>query len=330
MKNIKRIMITSGEPAGIGLDIISIIAQKTWPVELIVCGDASLLMERSMQLKLPIKLHTYNKKTIPSPTLSGELTILDIKSPTKVIPGILDPINSKYVIKILKRACNGCLNGEFAALVTGPVHKGVINDAGITFIGQTEFLAKYSGKKKVIMMLINNKLRIALATTHIPIFKVPKIITNKLLNEIIPILVYNLKKNFNITEPIVYVCGLNPHAGENGYIGKEEIKTIIPSLNKLRSKGFNLVGPLPADTIFQTKYLKNADAILAMYHDQGLPVIKYKNNFGRSVNITLGLPFIRTSVDHGTALELAGSGNAKADSMIAAIKLAIQIIKRTL
>lgn len=318
-----RIVITPGEPAGIGPDLIAILAQHAWPVELVVCADPELLIERALQL--PLKLHTYQPKHPSSPRPAGELTVLEITTPAVVTAGELNVANSSYVVETLARACDGCINGEFAALVTGPVHKGIINDSGLIFSGHTEFLAERSGRDKVVMMLSSDKLRVALATTHLPLMSVPKAITHQLLYDVIAILMQDLRRYFGILRPKIYVCGLNPHAGEGGYIGREEIEVIKPALDLLRTKGYNVIGPFSADTLFQPKYLQYADVVLAMYHDQGLPVLKYQG-FGNAVNITLGLPFIRTSVDHGTALELAGTGLIEADSIKTALNLAIKMI----
>ncbi|MDQ1212327.1 4-hydroxythreonine-4-phosphate dehydrogenase [Pantoea anthophila] len=249
-----------------------------------------------------------------------------MKTAQPVTPGELCVANGDYVLATLARACDGCLQGEFAALITGPVHKGVINDAGIAFTGHTEFFADRAGGHRVVMMLATEALRVALATTHLPLKEVPAAVTRECLHEVITILHRDLQQKFAIAEPHIYVCGLNPHAGEGGHMGREEIETITPALNELRQQGIKLTGPLPADTLFQPKYLQNADAVLAMYHDQGLPVLKFQG-FGRAVNITLGLPFIRTSVDHGTALELAGLGQAEPGSFITALNLAITMIK---
>ena len=231
-------------------------------------------------------------------------------------------------METLAKACDGAISGEFAALVTGPVQKSIINDAGIPFIGHTEFFADRSHCSRVVMMLATEELRVALATTHLPLLAVPGAITQTSLHEVISILDNDLKTKFGISQPQIYVCGLNPHAGEGGHMGHEEIETIIPALATLRQQGINLIGPLPADTLFQPKYLQHADAVLAMYHDQGLPVLKYQG-FGRAVNITLGLPFIRTSVDHGTALELAATGTADVGSFITALNLAIKMINNS-
>ncbi|UVK76786.1 MAG: 4-hydroxythreonine-4-phosphate dehydrogenase [Sodalis sp. Fle] len=325
MSSKRRIVITAGEPAGIGPDLIAMLAQLSWPVELVICADPALLIARAQELQLPLRLHPYqpNRPALPRP--AGELTVLAMTTQARVIPGKLNASNSSYVIATLARACDSCLSREFAAMVTGPVHKGIINDAGFPFSGHTEFLAKRSGRKRVVMLLANDTLRIALATTHLPLLAVPKAITRQSLHERITILMQDLRQYFGISQPRVYICGLNPHAGEGGHMGREEIEVIIPVLDKLRGAGYNLIGPLPADTLFQPKYLQHADAVMAMYHDQGLPVIKCQS-FGRAVNITLGLPFIRTSVDHGTAIELAGTGQAKADSIKTALNLAIDII----
>ncbi|EAN1150301.1 4-hydroxythreonine-4-phosphate dehydrogenase PdxA, partial [Salmonella enterica subsp. enterica serovar Typhimurium] len=263
-----------------------------------------------------------------APQPAGTLTLLPVSLRAPAISGQLTVENGPYVVETLARACDGCLNGEFAALITGPVHKGVINDAGISFTGHTEFFEERSQAKKVVMMLATEELRVALATTHLPLRAIADAITPALLHEVIAILHHDLRTKFGIAEPRILVCGLNPHAGEGGHMGTEEIDTIIPVLDELRAQGMKLNGPLPADTLFQPKYLDNADAVLAMYHDQGLPVLKYQG-FGRGVNITLGLPFIRTSVDHGTALELAGRGKADVGSFITALNLAIKMIVNT-
>ena len=320
-----RVVITPGEPAGIGPDLAIQLAQRDWPLELVVCADASLLTERAKLLGLPLTLLPYAPEQPAKPQRAGTLTLLPVALHAPVTPGELNVENGRYVVETLARACDGCLNGEFSALVTGPVHKGIINDAGIPFTGHTEFFEERSGAAKVVMMLATEELRVALATTHLPLKAVSDAITPDLLREVITILHDDLRNKFGLAEPHVLVCGLNPHAGEGGHMGTEEIDTIIPVLEEMRAKGMNLSGPLPADTLFQPKYLDHADAVLAMYHDQGLPVLKYQG-FGRGVNITLGLPFIRTSVDHGTALELAGLGKADVGSFITALNLAIKMI----
>jgi len=322
------VVITPGEPAGIGPDLVVQLAQRSWPVELVVCADATLLQDRATLLGLPLTLIPYVEGQQPAPQQAGTLTLLSVPLRTPVIPGQLSTENGHYVVDTLARACDGCLNGEFAALITGPVHKGVINEAGIPFTGHTEFFEERSRSPKVVMMLATEEMRVALVTTHLPIKAIPDAITPELLREIIGILHHDLQTKFGIKQPHVLVCGLNPHAGEGGHMGTEEIDTIIPVLEEMRAKGMHLSGPLPADTLFQPKYLDNADAVLAMYHDQGLPVLKYQG-FGRGVNITLGLPFIRTSVDHGTALDLAGQGKADVGSFITALNLAIKMIVNT-
>ncbi|EKN3980681.1 4-hydroxythreonine-4-phosphate dehydrogenase PdxA [Yersinia enterocolitica] len=324
----KRIVITPGEPAGVGPDLVIALAQQDWPVELVVCADPALLLARASQLNLPLQLREYQQDKPALAQLAGTLTILSVKIATEVIPGQLDVKNSHYVVETLAKACDGAISGEFAALVTGPVQKSIINDAGIPFIGHTEFFADRSHCSRVVMMLATEELRVALATTHLPLLAVPGAITQTSLHEVISILDNDLKTKFGISQPQIYVCGLNPHAGEGGHMGHEEIDTIIPALDALRQQGINLIGPLPADTLFQPKYLQHADAVLAMYHDQGLPVLKYQG-FGRAVNITLGLPFIRTSVDHGTALELAATGTADVGSFITALNLAIKMINNS-
>lgn len=322
----QRIVITPGEPAGIGPDLVAALAQQAWPVELVICADPALLTARAQQLGLPLRLHPFRPEQPATPRPAGELTVLAVEAPAPVVAGELNIANSHYVVATLARACDGCLNGEFAALLTGPVHKGIINDGGLPFSGHTEYFAERSGRDRVVMMLATESLRVALATTHLPLLAVPGAITCQSLDEVITILVHDLQQQFGIAQPCIYVCGLNPHAGEGGHTGREEIEVITPALDTLRAKGYNLIGPLPADTLFQPKYLQQADAVLAMYHDQGLPVLKYQG-FGQAVNITLGLPFIRTSVDHGTALELAGSGQAEAGSLKTALNLAIDMIK---
>ncbi|MBB6115589.1 4-hydroxythreonine-4-phosphate dehydrogenase [Rahnella inusitata] len=324
----KSVVITPGEPAGVGPDLVLALAQQAWPVELVVCADPALLLERAATLGLNIQLRDYVQGRPALPQAAGTLTVLPVKTATPVTAGKLDVANSAYVVETLARACDGAISGEFAALITGPVQKSIINDAGIPFIGHTEFFADRSHCERVVMMLATEELRVALATTHLPLLAVPGAITRQSLHEVISILHHDLKTKFGIAEPQIYVCGLNPHAGEGGHMGHEEIDTIIPALDELRQQGMNLVGPLPADTLFQPKYLQHADAVLSMYHDQGLPVLKYQG-FGRAVNITLGLPFIRTSVDHGTALELAATGTADAGSFRTAINLAIRMAINT-
>ena len=323
----KPLVITPGEPAGVGPDLIISLAQSQWALPWVVCADPQLLRARAHQLNRPLTLVEYSPANPPTAHIPGQICVLAVElTDPSVVAGTLNTANGHYVVQTLARACDGCLNGEFSALVTGPVHKGVINDAGVPFTGHTEFFADRSHCQRVVMMLATDTLRVALATTHLPLREVADAITGELLNEIITILNHDLKTKFGISSPHIYVCGLNPHAGEGGHMGREEINIIEPALEQLRQQGIQLHGPYPADTLFQPKYLTHADAVLAMYHDQGLPVLKYEG-FGRAVNITLGLPFIRTSVDHGTALELAGTKSADAGSFRTELNLAINMIQ---
>lgn len=317
-----RIGITPGEPAGIGPDLVIQLAQQAWPVELVVCADPDVLTARAAQLQLPLQLLPYRPEQPAQAQAAGTLTIAPFAVAQPVEPGVLNENNGRYVVDTLTFAGQQAMNGGFAAIVTGPVHKGIINKAGIPFSGHTEFFAHQSNTPYVVMMLATEGLRVALATTHIPLAYVAKAITRERLIQVLRILQQDLQQKFAIPHPRIYVCGLNPHAGEDGHLGREELDVMIPTLNELRAEGMDLIGPLPADTLFQAKYLDNADAVLAMYHDQGLPVLKYKG-FGRSVNISLGLPLIRTSVDHGTAIDLAGSGKADPGSLLHALDQAI-------
>jgi 4-hydroxythreonine-4-phosphate dehydrogenase len=319
-----RIGITPGEPAGIGPDLVLQLAMQSSPAELVVCADLQMLQDRAIQLGLVVQFIPYNASAAAQPQAAGTLTVAHIPCDVAVQPGKLDENNGHYVVRTLTFAGERSISGEFDAIVTGPVHKGIINKAGISFSGHTEFFAHQSNTPYVVMMLATEGLRVALATTHIPLAYVAKAITRERLLQVISILNQDLQSKFGIAKPRIYVCGLNPHAGEDGHLGREEIDVIRPALDELRQQGLDLVGPLPADTLFQDKYLKNADAVLAMYHDQGLPVLKYKG-FGRSVNISLGLPLIRTSVDHGTALDLAGTGTADAGSFRHALEQAIYL-----
>jgi 4-hydroxythreonine-4-phosphate dehydrogenase len=323
-----RIGITPGEPAGIGPDLVITLAQQAWPVELVVCANAALLTERAAQLGLALNIIPYDAQATPKPQQAGTLTVADFALAEPVIAGTLNVANGRYVVDTLTFAGEKCISSEFAAIVTGPVHKGIINQAGIPFSGHTEFFALQSNTPYVVMMLATEGLRVALATTHIPLAYVAKAITRERLLKVLTILHQDLQQKFAIAAPRIYVCGLNPHAGEDGHLGREELDIIIPTLNELRAQGMQLIGPLPADTLFQSKYLDHADAVLAMYHDQGLPVLKHMG-FGRSVNISLGLPLIRTSVDHGTALDLAGTGKADAGSLFHAVNQAITLATKT-
>ncbi|MBL4816944.1 4-hydroxythreonine-4-phosphate dehydrogenase PdxA [Shewanella sp.] len=320
----KRIAITAGEPAGIGPDLVIQLAQQAWPAELVVCADPDLLVSRAKNLGLPLQLRPYQPNQAPKAQEVGTLTIVPFSLAVASECGKLDDQNSAYVIDTLRYAGEKNMNGEFDAVVTGPVHKGIINQAGIPFSGHTEFFANQANCQDVVMMLSAPGLHVALVTTHIPLAYVSKAITRDRLHQIIKILHTDLIDKFAIEQPKIYVCGLNPHAGEDGHLGREELDIIIPALEELRELGISIVGPLPADTIFQPKYLEDADVILAMYHDQGLPVLK-SQGFGSSVNITLGLPYIRTSVDHGTALDLAGTGTADIGSFVCALNKAIDL-----
>jgi 4-hydroxythreonine-4-phosphate dehydrogenase len=319
-----RIAITPGEPAGIGPDIVLMAAQQQWNAELVAIADPELLRQRAKLLGLSIKLQTMDPDAPPTPHRPGILKIAPVKLATPAAPGKLDPANAPYVLATLQQAVDGCLAGTYQAMVTAPVQKSVINDAGIPFSGHTEFLAKATGTAKVVMMLATQNLRVALATTHLPLKDVPAAITPELLLQTLHILHKDLRSKFGIATPRIAVLGLNPHAGEGGHMGREEIDTIIPALEQLRAAGMDLLGPLPADTAFNPKVLDDCDAVFAMYHDQGLPVLKYAG-FGKAVNITLGLPLIRTSVDHGTALDLAGAGAANPNSLYRAIETAIEM-----
>ncbi len=326
MKPLKRIVVTAGEPAGIGPDLAIALSQKCWPYQIVICADKELLRERAKLLNVPVTLIDYDNAQGDA-AKAGQLIVDHVALSSPAIAGQLDPTNGQYVLKTLEKAAKGCMNGEFDAIVTGPVHKGVINRAGVAFSGHTEYFAEVSKTPLVVMMLATEGLRTALVTTHLPLLEVSAAITEQRLSSIVDILHHDLVTKFGIVTPKIYVCGLNPHAGEDGCLGMEEINTITPTLNKLRQeKGYHLVGPLPADTIFNDKYLQDADAVLGMYHDQVLPVLKYKG-FGRSVNITLGLPFIRTSVDHGTALDLAGTGQADFGSFETALAYAIDLVE---
>ena len=318
-----RIVLTSGEPAGIGPDLCIEIAAREWPCELIVAADRNLLQERATQLGRKLHIASHD-----SPTLeAGQLRVLHVPVRSSVRPGQLDTANARYVLDLLDAAADGCTAGDFAAMVTAPIQKSVINDAGIPFSGHTEYLAERTGAALPVMMLATGKLRVALATTHLPLASVSAAIKPALLEQVVRILDHDLRHRFRIAAPRILVCGLNPHAGESGHLGREEIEVISPVLAALRADGLQLIGPVPADTAFTPHQLEHADAVLAMYHDQGLPVLKYAG-FGNAVNVTLGLPIVRTSVDHGTALDLAGTGKADAGSLIAAVEMAIELATR--
>lgn len=318
----RRIALTSGEPAGIGVDLCIQLAQHpTLECEIVVLADVELLEQRAKQLHLPLRIRLYDQNMPAVSSAAGELCVLPISLAHSAQAGILNKANSGYVLALLDRATQGCISGEFSAMVTAPVHKGIINEAGMPFTGHTEYIANIT-QGHPVMMLATEGLRVALVTTHLPLSEVSEAITPDTLESVIRILHHDLITRFGISQPTILVCGLNPHAGENGYLGREEIDVIDPILEKLRAEGMNLQGALPADSLFTPKYLNDADAVLAMYHDQGLPVLKYKG-FGNAVNITLGLPIIRTSVDHGTALDIAGSGSSDIGSLQYAVKTAL-------
>jgi 4-hydroxythreonine-4-phosphate dehydrogenase len=319
------IAVTPGEPAGIGPDLIVQLAAEGSPRTWLAIADPRMLRERAEQLGLALTIETLDRQAAPprGAIPPGRLYVAAVPLARPAEPGRLDPGNAEYVLETLRRAVAGCLNGRYAALVTAPVHKGVINQAGIPFTGHTEFLAEHAGGTPV-MMLACPELRVALATTHLPLRAVADAITRESLQQVIEILDRDLRRRYRIERPRILVCGLNPHAGEDGHLGREEIEVIEPVVARLRERGLHLEGPLPADTLFTPRRLQGADAVLAMYHDQGLPVLKHLG-FGRAVNVTLGLPIVRTSVDHGTALDLAGSGRADGGSLLAAMAEAEQL-----
>jgi 4-hydroxythreonine-4-phosphate dehydrogenase len=321
------IALTPGEPAGIGPDLVVRLAQEPSAAGLLVIADPDLLAERARRLGLPLEIERVARdRPSVTPSRPGRLMVLPVETTHPVTPGQLDPANARYVLDTLRIACDGCLDGRFDALVTGPVHKGVINDAGLPFTGHTELLAERCGAEPVMLLAIAHpRLRVALATTHLPLRAVSEALTRERLTGVLRILHGDLVARFGIAHPRILVCGLNPHAGEGGHLGTEEIEVITPVLRALRADGMDLVGPLPADTAFLPERLATADALLAMYHDQGLPVLKHLG-FGQAVNITLGLPIIRTSVDHGTALDLAGTDRADLGSLRAAIASARDLI----
>lgn len=318
--------LTPGEPAGIGPDLCLLLAREAQPQALVAIASLDLLAERALLLGLTLQLISVGPEAWPTqPAPAGSLYVWDTPLGATVEPGQLNVANARYVLQTLSRAAQGCLDGHFAAMITAPVHKGVINDAGIAFSGHTEFLADMTHTEQVVMMLATHGLRVALVTTHLPLKEVAAAITTERLSRVTRILEHDLRTKFGIAQPHILVCGLNPHAGEGGHLGREEIEIIEPTLQQLRGEGINLIGPLPADTLFTPKHLEQCDAVLAMYHDQGLPVLKYKG-FGAAVNITLGLPIIRTSVDHGTALDLAGSGKIDSGSLQVALQTAYAMV----
>ncbi len=320
MASLPRIALSSGEPAGVGPDICIQSAQQAHAADITVIGDPELLQARAATLGLPLHIDTAPSGA-PKAQQAGHMRVLAVRLRAPCIAGKLDPANAPYVIEMLERGADGCLQGGFDALVTAPVHKGVINDAGIPFTGHTEFLAERCHTPHVVMLLVAGALRVALATTHLPLKDVSGALTRESLVQTLTVLRAGLKLRFGIDEPHVLVLGLNPHAGEGGHLGREELDVIAPACEALRARGMRLTGPVSADTAFNPARLGGIDAVLAMYHDQGLPVLKYAG-FGHAVNVTLGLPIVRTSVDHGTALELAGTGRAEHASLEAALAAA--------
>lgn len=320
-----RLAITLGEPAGIGAELVAELAHSDIAADLIAVGDANLLQAAARSRGIDLQLLSDDGQPV-NRRPPGTLRLVAVDLAAAAVPGQLDKANAGYVLSTLARACDGCLAGEFDAVVTAPVQKSIINDAGIPFSGHTEYFALRAGAD-VVMMLVANELRVALATTHLPLSAVPAAITRASLETTLRIVQRDLLGKFAIARPCILVLGLNPHAGEGGHLGREEIDIIEPLLHELRGEGMQLTGPLPADTAFLPSHLAKADAVLAMYHDQGLPVLKALG-FGHAVNITLGLPFIRTSVDHGTALDLAGKGVADPASLIAATRLALDLALR--
>lgn len=316
--------LTSGEPAGIGPDLCLALAEHGLPVRVVVLGDREMLAARARLLGRNLRLVPFVASAAPP---AGAVEVEHVPAQRPVAPGVLDAGNARYVLQLLDRAIDGCGAGEFDAMVTAPVHKGVINDAGVPFTGHTEYLAERSATPHVVMMLVGGGLRVALATTHLALADVPRAITRESLEASLRVIDRDLRGRFGIAKPRILVAGLNPHSGESGHLGREEIEVIEPVLAALRAEGMLLEGPLPADTLFVPERVRRADCVLAMYHDQGLPVLKFAS-FGEGVNVTLGLPFVRTSVDHGTALDLAGSGRADPGSLLQALRLAQELARR--
>jgi 4-hydroxythreonine-4-phosphate dehydrogenase len=327
MSDIPRIVLTPGEPAGVGPDLVVTLAQSEHAAELIAASDPSLLEARARRLGLSLRLRERRPGEPPRAQPAGTLGIAPVALSVDATPGRLDPRNAEHVLETLRLAARLCRQGDCDAMVTGPVQKSVINEAGMPFTGHTEFLAQLTGAPRPIMMLAAPGLRVALLTTHLPLREVAERIHGDDLERVIRLLSDELAARFGLVRPRLLVAGLNPHAGEGGYLGREEIEIITPVLEKLKREGLTLQGPLPADTLFTPRHLEHADAVLAMYHDQGLPVLKHLG-FGRTVNVTLGLPIVRTSVDHGTALDLAGSGRADPSSLGEALATAIAMARR--
>ena len=320
---IPRIVVTSGEPAGIGPDICVALAQSDWAADLVVAADPALLASSAQALGLPLNLERYDPRR-QSAHRAGTLKVLEIPLRETVRAGHLDPRNASYVIEMLDRASDGCSNGEFAAMVTAPVQKSTLIEGGYDFTGHTEYLAVRTRAALPVMMLISGTLRVVLVTTHLALADVPRAITRTRLTATLRIVHNDLQRHFSPASPRIAVLGLNPHAGESGHMGREEIDVIDPVIQQLKTEGLDVAGPIPADTAFTPHFLATTDVIVAMYHDQGLPVIKHVG-FGNAVNMTLGLPILRTSVDHGTALSLARTGKADSGSLAAALALAIEL-----
>jgi 4-hydroxythreonine-4-phosphate dehydrogenase len=322
---IPRIVITSGEPAGVGPDACVALAQRDWEADVVVAADEGVLAATASALQLPLTLERYDRTRPARAHRGGILQVMHIPTASAVSPGQLDVRNAAYVVEMLDRACDGCTNGEFAAMVTAPVQKSILMDAGYRFSGHTEYLAERTRAAMPVMLLLNDQLRVALVTTHLPLADVPRAITRDRLRSTLRIVNMDLERHFALQPPRIAVLGLNPHAGEGGHLGREELDIIEPVIKELQAEGLALQGPIPADTAFTPRFLKSVDVIVAMYHDQGLPVIKHVG-FGNAVNMTLGLPILRTSVDHGTALSLARSGKAESGSLSAALALAIDLV----
>ena len=325
MQHGPRIALTAGEPAGVGAELLLRLAAQDSDTDLVAIGDAGLLAGTAQALGVDIRVQPLAAGAARTPRQPGTLPVIPIPLSAAIRPGTLDVRNAPHVLQMLQRAAQGAMAGEFDAIVTAPVHKGIINDAGLPFTGHTEFFAAQAGCE-VVMMLAAGTLRVALVTTHLPLARVPDAITGPAVTHVLQQVDASLRDWFGIARPRIAVLGLNPHAGEGGHLGREEIDTIAPAMDALRGAGMELIGPMPADTAFVPRHLQGYDAVVAMYHDQGLPVLKHAG-FGHAVNITLGLPFIRTSVDHGTALDLAGSGRVDAGSMVAAAQLAAQLAR---
>jgi 4-hydroxythreonine-4-phosphate dehydrogenase len=321
---VPRIIVTAGEPAGIGPDACVLLAQENWQADVVVAGDTAVFEAAARALGLNQKIVDYDPSRAHAPHVAGILKVLSVPTAQPVVAGRLDPRNASHVIAMLDRACDGCMNGEFAAMVTAPVQKSTLMDAGYAFSGHTEYLAHRVRAALPVMMLLSGDLRVALVTTHLALAEVPRAITRERLLATLRVVHLDLERHFGIESPRIAVLGLNPHAGESGHLGREEIDVIEPALDQLRREGLDVRGPIPADTAFAPQFLEDADVIVAMYHDQGLPVIKHVG-FGNAVNVTLGLPIVRTSVDHGTALSLARTGKADAGSLRAALRLAVNL-----